>query len=310
MKRIILVLSALSALAIVPAASAENPPTVPFPSAKAGGVFVSVETVTGGRAISNSFAPRNLVFFRAFAVDVKTHKLLTKKTEKYAKGAVKSFYVQIPNGPNIQMRYRPASATMSSGKYRWVASWRVPADYALGVVDFQVRVKTWTKRTGSFTQMPVDVARLTITTTPQKPFGPAPTLTGAVGSSTVDVALYADTVNGTRPAGAPKRPVGCTQTNVWKRGEQLVVRAFGYDLSDGSILSMDNVTDAHFSVPGVPKIPLNWGAHGATGNQVWFWANAWQIPTDYPLGDVDIQVSFTTLGGKTGTLDYPITIIP
>lgn len=310
MKRILSALVALAALAFAAAASADTtPPTVPFPKAKIGGVFVSAQTVNTRAAVSSSFAPGRVVIFRAYAVDSKTHKLLTKMTKRYSKGAVRSFYVQIPNGPNVRMRYWPKSGR-ATGRYRWIGSWRVPVDYPTGVVPFTVHVKTWAKRTGTFAQMPVAAAQLTISTTPQRPFGPGPASSGAVSSSTVDVALYADTVNGTRPAGAPPRPAGCTQTNVWKRGEQMVVRAWGFDLSDGSVLSMDNVTEAHFSLPGQSNVSLNWGAHGATGNKVWFWANAWQIPTDYPLGDVNVHVSFTTLGGKTGTLDYPITIIP
>lgn len=309
MKWVIPVLSALAALAFVGAASAENPPTVPFPSAKVGGVFVAVQTVTSSGAVSSSFWPGRVVIFRAYAVDRKTHKLLTKKTKKFSKNAIKSFWVQIPDGPKVQMRYWPKSVR-ASGRYRWIGSWRVPATYATGLVPFTVKLKTWTKRTGSFAQVPVAPSQLTITSTAQRQFGSPPSLTGAIGSSTVDVALYADTVNGSRPAGAPPRPVGCTQTNVWKRGEQLVVRAFGFDLSDGSVLSIDNVTDAHFSVAGVASIPLNWGAHGPTGSKVWYWTNAWQIPSDYPLGDATVHISFTTLGGKVGTIDYPISVIP
>ena len=73
-------------------------------------------------------------------------------------------------------------------------------------------------------------------------------------------------------------------------------------------LSIDNVTEAHFTVPGVPNITLNWGSHGA--QKVFFWTNAWQIPTDYPLGTAVVKISFTLTSGKTATLDYPITINP
>jgi hypothetical protein len=97
---------------------------------------------------------------------------------------------------------------------------------------------------------------------------------------------------------------------VFKRGEQFVLRAWGFDLSTGAVLSMDNVTDAHFSVPGQANVKLNWGSHGATGNKVWFWTNFWNIPKDYPLGDTTVRVIFTTVAGKTGTFNYQITIIP
>jgi len=95
--------------------------------------------------------------------------------------------------------------------------------------------------------------------------------------------------------------------------EEVVARAFGYQLSDGAVLSMDNVATATFSVPGSPDpivTPLNWGSHGSTGQKVWYWTGAWTIPMDYPLGDINLHISFTTIAGKSGTVDYPITIIP
>ena len=102
------------------------------------------------------------------------------------------------------------------------------------------------KRMGSFVQMPVATSQLTITPTPQNPPGSGPTAPG-VAATKANFGLYVDSVNGTRPAGAAPRPIGCTQTNVFKRGEQFVLRAWGFDLATGAVLSMDNVTDAHFS---------------------------------------------------------------
>ena len=95
---------------------------------------------------------------------------------------------------------------------------------------------------------------------------------------------------------------------MFKRGEQFVLRTWGYDLSTGEVFSIDNVTEAHFAVAGQPNVTLNWGAHGA--QKVFFWTNAWQIPTDYPLGDVTVHISFTLTSGKPARLDYPITVIP
>ena len=124
-------------------------------------------------------------------------------------------------------------------------------------------VQSKTKRRGSFVQMPVATSQLTISTTPDIAGRPAhasgsdPAPTG-----TVDTVLYADSVNGTRPAAAAPRPIGCTQTNVFKRGEQFVLRTWGFDLTTETVLSIDNVTEAHFTVPGQPNVTLNWGSHG------------------------------------------------
>ncbi len=49
------------------------------------------------------------------------------------------------------------------------------------------------------------------------------------------------------------------------------------------MLTIDNVSEAHFTVAGQPNVTLNWGAHGAV--KVFFWTNAWHHPGLYPLGD-------------------------
>ena len=281
--------------------AADAPTPVPFPAAKGPQVFVSAQTVAADGTASNYFAPGSTVVFRAVAVDGKTQKPLLAKDAKY-------FYLTIPGQPNLKLAYNP-KATGASPAFPWVATWKVPADYAAGTVPFKVLVKSKAKRVGSFVQMPVATAMLTIAAAP--PAAPtAPVSPGTALPAKVPVSLYVDTVNGSRPAAAAPRPIGCTQTNVFKRGEQLVLRTWGVELSTGDILSDENVDTASFSVPGQPAVKLNWGAHGATGAKVWFWTNAWNIPSDYPLGDVTIKVTFKTDSGKTGTLDYPITIIP
>ena len=56
-------------------------------------------------------------------------------------------------------------------------------------------------------------------------------------------------------------------------------------MTSREVLSIDNVTEAHFSVPGQPNVTLNWGSHGPL--KVFFWANAWNIPANYALGSID-----------------------
>jgi hypothetical protein len=304
MKKTLLLASVVAAAFVVaPAApAADPPPTVPFPSAHSGAVFVAAQTVTADGAMSNYFAPGTTVVFRSYAVDGKTRKVVTKKLAKY-------FYVKIPNQPNLKFKYTPKK-NGASGRYTWTARWNVPSSYPTGIVAFKVVVQTKSKHLGSFVQIPVATSQLTISTTPQTPFGGGPGATSAPSGTKVNVGLYVDSVNGTRPSGAAPRPIGCTQTNVYKRGEQVVIRAWGYELATGEVLSIDNVSEAHFSVPGMSNVPLNWGSHGATGSKVWFWTNAFILPASYPLGDSIITVSFTTVSGKTATFPYQITVIP
>lgn len=297
MKRILL--PALVALAAVAFARGAVADTLPFPAVHTGDVFVIAQTATTDGAMHDYFAPGNTVVFRAYAVDGKTHKILTAKTTRF-------FYVKIDGAPNVKLQYTP-TAKVASGQYAWTGTWTVPSTFPVGVVNFKVLAQSKTKHRGSFVQMPVITAQLTISNSPPAAPGPGPASSGTP-TGTVSTVLYADSVNGTRPAGAAPRPIGCTQTNVFHRGEQFVLRTWGFDLATGAVLSLDNATEAHFTVPGQPNVTLNWGSHGAM--KVFFWTNAWNIPKDYPLGDVTVKVSFTLTTGKVATLDYPITIIP
>ena len=293
MNRALMVAAVAIAAVVAQAATAND---APFPAARTGGVFVAAQTVTADGALSNYFAPGSTVIFRAYAVDRKTHKVLAAKS-------VRSFYVRIPGQPNVKLK-DTAKARGATKTYRWTGKWVVPSGYANGIVNFRVLIKTKAKRQGTFRQIPVASSQLTITPTPQLPPAPGPTATGS-GATKLDVALYADTVNG-----GGLRPIGCTQTDVFKRGEEVVVRVWGFDLGSGKVLTIDNVENGYFSAPGVSKITLNWGAHGAAGGTVWFWTAAWTIPSSYPLGDVNLTIQFKTINGKVGKLLYPITVIP
>lgn len=127
----------------------------------------------------------------------------------------------------------------------------------------------------------------------------------------VNVFLYVDTVNGTRPApGTPARPIGCTQTNTFKRGEQVVFRIWGSVADTGDILNTEIVKYAYVKLPGAANMKLNWGAHGASTNRVWFWTTPWIVPADYPLGAITARIVFKTEANKFGLYDYDMTIVP
>jgi hypothetical protein len=303
MRKILTIGVALVAFAAVgTTAFAAAPTPLPFPAATAGPVFIAAQTVTSTGALQNQFAPGSSVIFRAYAVDSKAKKVLVAKDVKY-------FYVAIPNVPTVKMTYSP-KAPGASGRMVWIGTWTVPATYPTGLVPFKVLVKTQSKHIGQFVQMPVATSQLTIAAIPQTTPGNGPAAVTAPAVSDTSVSLYMDTVNGTQPVGAPKRAVGCSQTNVYKRGEQVVIRVWGFDLSTGATLSTDNVDTATYTIAGQAAAPVNYGAHGAAGAQVYFWSAPWIVPPTFPLGDVTIHVAFKTIAGKTGTFDYPITIIP
>jgi hypothetical protein len=294
--------AAIAATAALPAVA--NAQETPFPAPTVQQVFIAAQTVTAERALITQIAPGSTVVFRAYAVDGKTRKVIAAKDVKY-------FYVTIPNQPNVKLRYN-AQAPGASPRMPWSGTWTVPATYPVGQVDFKILIKLEAKRKGQFVQLPVSTSQLTVTRTTTTSYtAPIATAPAVPADGKLDVALYVDSVNGTRPTGTTPRPVGCTQTNVFKRGEQFVLRAWGSEMATGDILSTENVATATLTVPGVtPPLTLNWGAHGATTNRVWFWTTAWNIPAAFPLGDSTLRVTYTLESGKTGAYDYVITIVP
>jgi len=300
MKRILSAGVVLVAVATVTmSASAATP--VPFPSPTVKQVFVAAQTVTTDGAVWSQFAPGSAVVFRAYAVDPKSHQVIDPKLVKY-------FYVSIPNQPTVKLTYGAKAPGASTG-LPWSGSWTVPAGYTSGLVPFKVLIQVrehGKEFKGQFVQLPNGA--LTISATPPAVITPSPSTgdAGAPANTALNASLYVDTVNGSGPVGIAKRPVGCALANVYRRGEQVVVRAWGADLSTSDVLSNDNVDSAHFSIAGVPDVPLAYGAHGT----VYFWANAWVIPPTYPLGTTTIHVVFNLLSGKSATYDYSINVIP
>ena len=127
----------------------------------------------------------------------------------------------------------------------------------------------------------------------------------------LDASLYVDTVAGTRPVGVAKRPVGCSQTNVYKRGEQVVVRSWGTDLATTDVLSSDNVSAAHFSIAGRAGRDAELGRARHRGQPGVLLVERLDRPGDVSRSARRRSTSSSTLeSGKTGTYDYTINVIP
>jgi len=151
MRRIISILAVgVTAVVVTAVGGAQTPTEVPFPSPTVVQYFVSTQTTTSAGALSNFFAQGSTVEFRAFAGQTKTGKILTGDDMKY-------FYVKLPGQPNVKLTYSPSAAWL------WKATWTVPADYPLGLVQFKVLLKTKADQYGSFVQIPVLTSQLTIT---------------------------------------------------------------------------------------------------------------------------------------------------
>ena len=152
MKRRMIILAAVMAMAAVPAA-AQSPAETPFPSPKIVGAFVRVQTVTAPTSgyLTNYFSEGSSITFRMFVGDNKTGRVMTDKDLKYAR-------ILIPDQPVVKMQYAD-----SNPQWPWTGTWTVPADFKLGIVQFQAVIKTKANRYGSFVQIPVLTSQLTVT---------------------------------------------------------------------------------------------------------------------------------------------------
>lgn len=122
-----------------------------------------------------------------------------------------------------------------------------------------------------------------------------------------EVLLHVDTV--TASPGESKFGVSysklCTLTNLYRRGEGVVFRVWGIEAGAGGTLTADSVKYAYVKIPGQANLKLRYGPHGRTADAPWFWAGRWDIPPDYPLGQVDYRVVVKTRTNKLGIYTQP-----
>jgi hypothetical protein len=157
MRRIISIAAVgVTAVVVTAVGGAQTPTETPFPSPTVVQFFVSTETVTNAGELSNFFPRGSTVVFRAFAGQAKTGKILTGDDTRY-------FYVSLPGQPNVKLTYTPSKAKVLPA-WLWKATWTVPADYPLGLVQFKVLLRTkGPAQFGSFVQIPVGSSQLTVT---------------------------------------------------------------------------------------------------------------------------------------------------
>lgn len=138
------------------------------------------------------------------------------------------------------------------------------------------------------------------TATPTATAVPTPAPTGPpVQGEKRSVLMYVDTVQGA--AGNPVPAVGCSQTNLFRRGQQVVFRMWGVNVKlSGTALTPKNVASAVITIPGVANpISMAYGSHGKAPNPVVsFWSAAWTTTADTPLGVVDFTVTVKTKAVK------------
>ena len=181
MKKLMLLVAGITALVFAATAVAADPlpygqtvpgPTNPWPGKKNVKVGFYVETVTASKNESvwglwantactrtNFFRPRERAVWHISMYDLKTGKVIEAADVKYA-------YLKIPGQPNLKLKYGPHGKDPLVAPWNWFYGWDIPPDYPLGIVDYQIVVKTKSMKeageVGKFTEFPLKPEQMTI----------------------------------------------------------------------------------------------------------------------------------------------------
>ena len=157
MRRTLLILAVgLTAVAVTAVGGAQTPTEVPFPAPTVVQYFVSASTVDSTGEFVSWFPRGATVTFRAFATETKTGNLVKPADLKY-------FNVMIPGQKAVKLSYKEPAKAKPPAPWPWTATWTIPADFPLGVVNFKVNLKSKSGGYGSFVQIPVATAQLNVT---------------------------------------------------------------------------------------------------------------------------------------------------
>jgi hypothetical protein len=182
MKKLTFLATGFAALVLSAAATAADAPKLPYGQSVPGPtnpwpaknvkVAFFVETVTASKNESvwgawantactrtNFFPRKERIVWHITAVDTKTGDVIEAEDVKYA-------YLKIPGLPNLKLKYGPHGRDPATAPWNWYYGWDVPPDYPLGLVDYQIVVKTKSmKRAGevaTFKEFPLASEQLTI----------------------------------------------------------------------------------------------------------------------------------------------------
>jgi hypothetical protein len=157
MRRAFLIFAVAGTAVVVTAVGgAQTPTEVPFPAPKVVQYFVSAQTVSSTGELTNYFKQGSTVTFRAFATETKTGNLVTPDSLKY-------FNVMVPGQKAVKLSYKSSAAKKPPAPWPWTATWTIPADFPVGLVQVKVNLKSKSNGYGSFVQLPVATSQLTVT---------------------------------------------------------------------------------------------------------------------------------------------------
>ena len=115
--------------------------------------------------------------------------------------------------------------------------------------------------------------------------------------------IDADTVWG--PANIPdeeRASKSCVQNNRFARNEEIVWRVKVFDPVTGEQMDDTMLESVQVVLPD-QAIDMRYGPHPRDTPADFFWTLGWDIPEDYPTGELAYTVSATSIDGRSGTYE-------
>lgn len=115
--------------------------------------------------------------------------------------------------------------------------------------------------------------------------------------------IDADTVMG--PANIPEEEAAsetCVQNNRFARNEEIVWRVKVLDPLTGQPMDDTMLESVQVVLPD-QALGMRYGPHPRDTPADFFWTLGWDVPEDYPTGELPYQVVATALDGRTGTYE-------
>lgn len=172
----------------------------------------------------------------------------------------------------------------------WTYGWDIPLDYPTGSISYTIEAVDGNGRTGLFNPTEISVSKLTI-----------------AERSEVELVVSADMVRGHTALGGPS----CALNSRFPRGELVVWRARIFDAELGNDLPSDAADLLAMEVPPTrdeaaalaegltvtvhmsdgQTFPMHYGPHGGAIPLDYFWTVGWEVPADYPTGQLDYTIT-------------------
>jgi len=129
------------------------------------------------------------------------------------------------------------------------------------------------------------------------------------------LAVDVDIVRGSKNIAKEDAPTqSCIQMNQFARNEQMVFRVRIYDGGTGKELTDKELKSVTVALKnGATVDPAKFGPHPKDPPNASFWTTSWVIPSDAPVGNVDMVITATDNEGRTGTwtpLMWPASTAP